>query len=237
MKKIFWIVGLLMIGGGTYVAAEVTQNKEYSWRYKMTVSVETPEGIKTGTAVREMNIKFEPRPEYRPEPYHVSFKMRGEAVAVDLGERGMVFVLITPDSYPEVTKTFNGPPPLTIKGAEYYSKLKNVGSLLDPNLYPTIVTFGNLSDPRSVELIRGEEFNIDLKKNIRVDRFEKRFGKNVKLKNILVEMTDQNIDWKIGNWLPWLAGFKTSLDGARIVTSSDLANNLGAGSFRIGDPQ
>lgn len=30
------------------------KNKVYGWRYKMTVSVETPEGIVTGSAVRQM---------------------------------------------------------------------------------------------------------------------------------------------------------------------------------------
>src|SRR4051812_20640408 len=52
------------------------------WRYKMTVEVETPEGVRTGSAVRE--VRYQPGgggwiAQSRPQWY-----LRGEAVAVDL---------------------------------------------------------------------------------------------------------------------------------------------------------
>lgn len=180
-----------------YAMEEVAGNKEYSWRYKMTVEIETPEGIKTGSAVREMNLLFEPRPLYKPHPYHVSFKMQGEAVVVDLGERGVVFVLVTSSSYPEVTNNIAGPAPLTIKGAEYYSALKDEKASLQPGKYPKIVTFKNINDPKSVALVQGYVFDPETQESHLEDHFEELFGEGVKIKNISVEMTDEPVTWGV----------------------------------------
>ncbi|MDP3550575.1 MAG: hypothetical protein Q8R81_09275, partial [Novosphingobium sp.] len=67
-------------------------NKE-TMRYKMTVEVETPEGLKTGFAVRELEFRDRsgfPLGESRPQ-----IKLRGEAVAVDLGGGRTLFALLT----------------------------------------------------------------------------------------------------------------------------------------------
>lgn len=66
MKKarIIGIVAVvLLVAAGVFALAQNkvaipgvgdAKNKVYGWRYKMTVSVETPEGIVTGSAVRQM---------------------------------------------------------------------------------------------------------------------------------------------------------------------------------------
>src|SRR6218665_2890440 len=62
-------------------------------RYKMTVTVETPEGIKTGSAVREAGRYTEPS--ILPDQGGVFYRViGGEAVVVDLAERGVLFALI-----------------------------------------------------------------------------------------------------------------------------------------------
>src|ERR1700722_17123777 len=62
-----------------------------SWRYKMTVTVETPEGVKMGSAVREVT-------RYRvfnlTTKWTYRFKVRGEAIVIDLGKRGTLFPLL-----------------------------------------------------------------------------------------------------------------------------------------------
>ena len=69
MKKLLIILGVLIIGGVTfaYAMSELNGNKSYSWRYKMTVEIETPEGIKTGSAVREVTILFTPTGNTHPK--------------------------------------------------------------------------------------------------------------------------------------------------------------------------
>src|SRR5689334_19573264 len=62
-------------------------------RYRVTVTVETPEGIKTGSAVREASMYHETSilPDQGGTFYNIA---KGQAVAVDLGKRGVLFVLL-----------------------------------------------------------------------------------------------------------------------------------------------
>lgn len=62
-------------------------------RYKMTVEVETPEGIKTGSAVREISMVSRPMLLGESNDTHVKFE-KGEAVVVDLGQRGVLFATL-----------------------------------------------------------------------------------------------------------------------------------------------
>ena len=55
-----------------------------TYRYRMTVEVETPEGLKTGSSVIEVSTDV--ASEYTiPTPGKVTNRVRGEAAAVDLG--------------------------------------------------------------------------------------------------------------------------------------------------------
>jgi len=48
------IIGLVLIAGAAFAVFQFSY-KSYSWRYKITVTVETPEGEVSGSAVREMS--------------------------------------------------------------------------------------------------------------------------------------------------------------------------------------
>jgi|JI10StandDraft_1071094.scaffolds.fasta_scaffold10247_5 hypothetical protein len=167
-------------------------NKVYGWRYKMTVSVETPEGLKTGSAVREVSVKFEPRAGYKPHPYHVTTKVKGEAVVVDLGERGVLFALIDPDDYRFVFEAFPGPPGLTLEGAEFYSSLvAGQKNLLepDPKRNPRLAKFSNKNDYRTISLILPDELSSF-------------YGMGVVLKEISVEISNSPLTQKVDGYLP-----------------------------------
>lgn len=229
------IAVLLTCGAAIAVAMDQIEDgtKAYSWRYKLTVEVETPDGVKTGSAVREMNLLFEPRPLDPPKHYYVSHNMRGEAVAVDLGERGVLFALFSSDSYPEVTDTFEGPPMRTLEGAEYYSSLEAGPTPVPPQRVPWIVTFSDLSDPMSVEMVKGGVFDVEKQKHMPVDRFEELFGEGFRLKAVTVEMTEEPVTWSIEEYLPWLDALQGRyLHGGS--TSRDAPYGLYGGNFRIG---
>ncbi len=92
----------------------------WEWRYKVTLTVETPEGLKTGYAVREHS--YEPPLFYFPNGVGSS-RTFGEAVAVDLGERGYLFALI-PSGRDEFRGAFPYDKTKADRSYKYYSQLE-----------------------------------------------------------------------------------------------------------------
>ncbi|NMW32944.1 hypothetical protein HKD42_12810, partial [Altererythrobacter sp. RZ02] len=67
------------------------------YRYRLTVEVETPEGLKSGSSVIEVQTNI--AGEYSiPTPGRVSQRLRGEAVTVDLDDGQVLFALLRSDS-------------------------------------------------------------------------------------------------------------------------------------------
>jgi hypothetical protein len=66
-----------------------------TYRYRLTVEVHTPEGLKTGSSVIE--VRTSPSGPLHPG---LASRARGQAVVVDLGRRGILFALLSPDSFP-----------------------------------------------------------------------------------------------------------------------------------------
>ncbi|NCC53791.1 MAG: hypothetical protein EOM20_21655 [Spartobacteria bacterium] len=203
MAKFGWIAGIVLVAGAV-IALAATQgdgDKTYSWRYKMTVEVETPEGVKTGSAVREVTIEeYTPVIVDIPETANLRTKVRGEAVVVDLGERGTLFAIMDYNgAYRVIFDLFKGPPFMTPEGREYYKSLIGTEAVIPPEKYPMyapLVTFTDMDDPKSVEAV--EPGNL-----------EEPFGEGVKLQGITVELTDQPVTWGIEEMLPWLPSRKT----------------------------
>ncbi|MEM6810854.1 MAG: hypothetical protein AAF549_00120 [Pseudomonadota bacterium] len=219
MKNIFIILGILVIEGATTYAMDQVvkpEGQEYSWRYKMTVTIDTPEGEISGSAVRQMG-----------DNYKVSFpseasnygEVAGEAVVVDLKERGLLFALISSSSDIGFYSTFPFPDgaPETPEGYAYYQSLPIGTKAVMPlsSRTPRLVTFKDMDDPMSVELVyaRGscqrdkstsDECKADPKGSYtQTDRFEELFGQGVKLKEITMEITDQEIEWgRVDQYLP-----------------------------------
>ncbi len=103
-----------------------------SWRYEVTITVDTPEGVKTGSAIHEISnskglFGF-------PDAGNPA-DIKGEAVVVDLGERGVLFGLISQG----LTRTFYQmfPVPMghggsTREGIRYYRNIET-GLVHDTN--------------------------------------------------------------------------------------------------------
>lgn len=175
-----------------------------TWRYKMTVVVETPEGLKSGYAVREMGN--DSVGSFIPEVGNPA-DVRGEAVVVDLGKRGTLFALISHQSdlefynaFPVPGKPFNNGGS-TPEGIKYYASLP-VGTkgTLNPEYppgYPKLVTFKDMNDPKSITEVQIWERKKDGLFFLKGDRTEDLFGKGVKLKDITLEITDESVTWGI----------------------------------------
>jgi hypothetical protein len=203
-----------------------------TYRYRMTVEVNTPEGVREGSTVIE--VKTSKGPGFPgPEAAQISTEARGEAVAVDLGKRGFLFaVLNAPFDHPDAGGfAWALLPNLPNKGSGIeairarYDALKNVrGSVeLQPNSYPLLVTFGDLRRPDTVAEVDPQNL-------------ESTFGTGVHLQSIRVEITDDAPVKKIKDLLPWWREYLDKhFDGSSTVmeeaSKKDIAAHLSAGSF------
>lgn len=214
-----------------------------TWRYKMTVMVETPEGIKTGSAVREVSVQAVPRISPHMLP---TVKLKGEAVAVDLGKRGVLFALLSGykkgDDYgADIPAIIFSPTQAVMEDStiRYMSRHK-AGSVEVPvEWYPKFVYFKDLKDPKTVEYLLGIKICSDKgssKKTycVNEERLEEAFGHGVKLKSVTIEMTEGDVTWIIDKYLPWLDRVKMSYLSGRHIDGPTLFERLHGGNFKQG---
>lgn len=225
-----------------------------TWRYKMTVAVETPEGIKMGSAVREVSIAA--APEILPEMSGLAAGAKGEAVVVDLGNRGQFFTLL--GGHAVFADAFMGG--LLTKEAIWNAKLHvkpGATKILKIEHYPKFVRFRDINDPKTVESLIKVGFckkatadgscaeKVDGSSSlsylrmhpsyIEEDRFAEAFGQGVRLKSVTVEVTDEPVTWGIDQWLPWLAKVGMGTLGGGSFSGTELYERLSAWDFKKGD--
>ncbi len=187
--------------------------RSFSQNFKVIVTVETPEGLKSGYAVRRIGNAA---PLINLPDVGNAASVRGEAVAVDLGERGVLFALISHYSDNEFYNAFPLPGERigiggsSERGIAYYATLKpGDRGALNPRFfpgYPKLVTFTDMNDPKSVTLAQkwqqctagiSEEAEKKCRKHggayLVEDRFEELFGAGVKLKDIVFEITEEEV--------------------------------------------
>ncbi|MGO6982522.1 hypothetical protein [Rhizobium leguminosarum] len=161
--------------------------EKYSWCQKLTVEVQTPDGIKTGSSVVESTLTE--RKGGLPEAEGVFNDYKGEAVVVELAPGRYLFALLK--ETPRAERIFfpNEAP------AQAAPKLKDmVGQsvVLPAKHYPMLVTFKSVADPTSIRLVNPEDL-------------ESSFGIGYKLKSITLTITDEPVPAaKISQLLPWL---------------------------------
>ncbi|NQZ14603.1 MAG: hypothetical protein HRT94_07255 [Alphaproteobacteria bacterium] len=193
-KKLIILGGVLAVLIGIYNYYVVSG----TWRYKVTVEISTPEGVKSGSTVNEVsNSAARARSKVSLSQGGNPADFRGEAVVVDLGERGKVFSLLVGPKH--FYRAFNGMSgPTTAEGIQYFNKIP-IGkeAVLDPKYYPMVVTFTDMSDPKSVTLVKGWKFNPQTQKSDPVDRFEELFGEGVSIKEIRLVRTKEPITWGV----------------------------------------
>ena len=184
----------------------------------MTVTVDTPEGLKSGYSVIEVMVKS--APEIQGLSGTRAF-VRGEAVTVDLGAHGKLFAVWShDDAYRVVFDSFPGPPGLTRSGIEYYTRLKGTKSLLGSAnpMMPLLVYFEDINDPMTV-------------KKVDSNNLAKVFGDGVQLKEIAIEMTDEPTTTTIDKHLVWLKGLNGGYLGGG-GTAKNTPLGLDAGYFK-----
>lgn len=170
----------------------------WQWRQKLTVVVETPEGVRSGSSVSEARV-------YRNPTWwgvgdargagRTSF--RGEAVAVDLGNGQYLFVLLRRYGFETAWKAFV-PEPKQPRNREQshqmYDLLEKLRETrtLPAELFPFFGAFRDVRDPASFERVNP----IDLSST---------FGSGFRLRSVTLTMTNEPVtENHIELILPWL---------------------------------
>ena len=210
-----------------------------SYRYRLKVEIETPEGLRAGSSVIEVDTAVSTG---IPTPGAVQTRYRGEAVAVDLGERGTLFALMQSNErrdWAAQVMFLLAPSGVNSEGDRFLGRYQNMLKMRQeialPRLYnasryerastgiPTLVTFKDMSDPQSVQRVDPENL-------------AELFGEGVILRTISVQMTDEPVTDRIESHLTWLDEYRRSwLNGNSNVyedlTVDDLSAHLTAANF------
>jgi hypothetical protein len=176
---------------------------------KLKVEVDTPQGVKSGASVIEVTW----------DKANKGFKVRGEAVAVDLPGGQTVFALLRSKSsvdwaaYLHENVKLDGP---IETHEELYRKVaadrrvwpvkrRAVTAISDVDNYPYFVRFKDTADPKSVE-------------QIDPDNLAKSFGAGYQLKSLTVQMTGEPVTSGIEKrlsplfWKLWGAIHKSEME-------------------------
>ena len=192
-----------------------------TWRYRMTVTVETPEGIRTGSAVREVK-NYGGIPLF-PQASSPQITVKGEAVVVDLGKRGLLFSLVDGDYGAGILFKL------------FPEKEKRGKVVLKPEQYPNFVRFRDINAPRTAENVRVPEEKIRFKREDPrrpVVTFEEAFGAGVSIKEVTMEITgDPVTPFDVERYLPWLASVRMNYITGLNIDGPEWYQRLTGGDF------
>jgi hypothetical protein len=191
---------------------------EWQWHQKLTVSVVTPEGMKSGSSVTSARIEFPPKWTGVGDAAGMQRGgVSGEAVAVDLGQGRYLFALLQDytewTAYTAFFPELEGNAMLKEEMFPYLDQM--VASLgqsrdLPPKHYPLLVTFDNINDPASVRRVSPGDLAAT-------------FGPGYRLNAITLSITDEPLTEGV---LKGLLGWINSLSDYRTISNNPFTNTL-----------
>jgi len=188
-----WLAILLAVGLVVW-AVMALAFPTYTHRYRLTIEVDTPQGVRSGSSVIEVE-RSDQRWVLIAQGRYV-FRVRGDAVFVDLGEgRNLVALMAFGPRAENIDQMIS----LWVEAYGQYKwdenawagRIKMQGPVeLKPPLIPTLITFSDVSDPKTARLVRSDEF-------------EKAFGQGVRFRRAWLEMRNASPVLAIERRLPW----------------------------------
>lgn len=218
-----------------------------SYRYRLTVVVDTPDGPRQGSTIIEVHTGTQSIP-----VRSLTRRATGEAAVVDLGHRGLLFALPRGETdldWADSVYAYLMPPPppgsSVADVADY--QVKTATSMKSPirlpryfntpderrklSGYPLLVRFRDATNYRTLE-------------RVDPDNLADAFGVGVKLRMITVQITRDDPERRVIRYLPWLADIKGYFDeNSQIIRRPDgtlkyqpneFRNNLSSKDF---DPE
>jgi hypothetical protein len=185
------MLGAACAVAGALMLAGCGSSGERSYRFRMTVEADTPQGLRSGSSV--MEVVAERQQQFAPEARPLVSGLKGEAVVVDTPS-GPIFVLLTlPNSDQTYIQavTFALAPNLREGGWEpFWKAMGRLGGWfgsakadLPREDWPLMVRFRNLNDPKTVEKVDPDAIGV---------------------KRILLETTRDDVSAGIETRMPWL---------------------------------
>ena len=173
-----------------------------SLRYEITVEVEAEGQLYTGSSVHEETLRRQPQMLAAP-PESREFKV--EAVAVDIADRGTLFLLLTgtrgqsnepfspehgyhvdPEQFVNVVFEIRASSAQAVRSLPY----RVIDDEVPFNQLPMMVRFDDISDPTTVALVNPYDLAA-------------RFGEGVQLRRVHVQTTRARVTDGIEERLPW----------------------------------
>ena len=161
-----------------------------TYRFRMTVEVDTPQGLKTGSSVYEVWATTN-NTRLLPEEHARDWRVKGEAVAVDLGGRQFVFALLKTGA---IQGDLAGLSMTALDPAFHNDIVESAARIAGGDGtraradvarkdWPMLVRFGDINDPKSVEAVDPDRIGV---------------------KRIWVETTKDDVTTGIEKRLGWL---------------------------------
>ena len=213
------VLGVLAAGAGLLVAGCSLFNGKASYRFRLTVEIETPQGLKSGSSVYEVWASTNSA-RLLPEEHARDWGVKGEAVAVVLPTGQTLFALLKTGAIHGDLASMSMAamdPAFRNDIVESAGRIAGGDGIRSPAEvaradWPMLVQFGDMGDPKSVEQVNPQAAGV---------------------KRITVELTEDPVTSVIGKRLVWLPSYyDTLLSGERFEkVSARLADHLGAGDF------
>ncbi len=182
MRRIFVALALCLPLSG----CDLFGFHDWEWHQKLTVSVMTPDGLKSGSAVVSVNVYDTPSwwglGDFRGAG---ASSLSGEAVTVDLGNGRYLFALLSNYSHETTRETFiskEEQPRTKAQVIAVYDRLEKMRSSreLEPEHYPLLVNFDDIQDPETVRSVDPGDLTTT-------------FGPGYRLNAITLSITDESV--------------------------------------------
>lgn len=192
MKKLLLLLALLSLAGC----------ERYSWRQKLTVTVETPAGEVSGSSVSQVSWR---KHWIRTDGMGWDYDLTGEAVVVEVTPGRFLYALLKGAGTTEymgsvAAASIAGRTSRVIDGALFDEvrdkRDRAAGMIAVPEYqYPMLVTFGDITDPASVTLVDPADLAAS-------------FGPGVRLKSVTLQVTDEAVTERlVEGVLRWLGEY------------------------------
>jgi hypothetical protein len=203
-----------------------------TYRYRLTVEIDTPEGLRTGSSVIEVATQL--ASQYAiPDPGKLTARVKGEAVAINLPGGQVLFALLSipgvyggAESYAELAF-----PQIRLRRTGNYDRSmiarlirqRGIGIVPAQN-YPMLVRFTNIADPKTLEAV--DPYNL-----------AKSFAKGVSLRRITVRITSEPVTDNIERTLSWLRSFRNGgkINGRPLFGFDRAKSDIAYFDFREGN--
>lgn len=184
----------------------------YTYRFKLTVELNTPGGLKTASGVFEV-YEFQ---DYGMPGWNTHYGIReGEAIYVETGAKPLILIMATGgkelegDYFPELGQiAFSDLDKNDWKTARELSRMVGAQAIVRScfdipgtpghryrerrnDCYPTFVSIDSVVDPKTIKVFAADEI-------------EENLGRGVKLARITISIVDEPIHHDIVNRLLWL---------------------------------